>query len=69
MMILPSPGVLDQLIRERQRGLRGTAAHRPTARPTGLRLRAGRALIAAGHALSGERPEQPARPSVLSRTA
>ncbi len=69
MMILPSPGVLDQLIRERQRGLRGTAARHSTPGQRGLRLRVGRALIAAGSALSGERVEQPARSSVLSRTA
>ena len=69
MMILPNPGVLDQLIRERQRGLRGTMARRSAFRPRGLRLRMGRALIAAGSALSGERVESPARTSVLSRTA
>jgi len=69
MMILPNPGVLDQLIRERQRGLRGTARRRSTPEARGLRLRVGRALIAAGRALSGERVEQPARPPVLSRTA
>lgn len=69
MMILPNPGVLDQLIRERQRGLRGTAARHATQEARGLRLRVGRALIAAGSALSGERVEQPARTPVLSRTA
>ena len=69
MMILPNPGVLDQLIRERQRGLRGTAARHSTPETRGLRLRVGRALIAAGSALSGERVEQPARTPALSRTA
>ena len=69
MMILPNPGVLDQLIRERQRGLRGTAAQRSTPGPNGLRRSVGRALIAAGSALSGERVEVPARASALSRTA
>ena len=69
MMILPNPGVLDQLIRERQRGLRGTMARRSVPAPRGLRLRMGRALIAAGSALSGERVENPARTSALSRTA
>jgi hypothetical protein len=69
MMILPNPGVLDQLIRERQGRLRGTAAQRSMPGPRGLRLRVGRALIAAGSALSGERVEHPAHPSVLSHTA
>ncbi len=69
MMILPNPGVLDQLIRERQRGLRSTPARRSMPGRHGLRFRVGHALIAAGSALSGERVEHPARTSVLSRTA
>ena len=69
MMILPNPGVLDELIRERQRGLRGTVGQRSAPGRRGLRLHVGRALIAAGSALSGERVENPARTSVLSRTA
>lgn len=69
MMILPGPGVLDQLIRERQRGLRSTAVQRSAPGPRGLRLRVGRALIAAGSALSGERVEMPASPRALPRTA
>lgn len=68
-MILPNPGVLDQLIRERQRGLRGTSLRRSTSTGRGLRLRVGRALIVAGSALSGERVEQPVRSQSLPRTA
>jgi hypothetical protein len=54
---------LDGLVRERQARLR--AAARPIAAGTSLRLRIGRALIAAGVAISGERAEQPARPSTF----
>lgn len=69
-MLILNLGVLDHMIRERQRGLRGTEARR-SARPgaRGLRLRLGHALIAAGSALSGERAEPPARTPVLPRTA
>lgn len=70
MMMLPSVGVLDQLARERQRGLRAAAAvPRHSSRPGVLRLRIGRALILAGSAVSGERVEMPARPHTLPRTA
>ena len=70
MMILPNPGVLDQLIRERQRGLRGSTVGRSATRgERGLRRRVGHALIAAGSALSGERVEMPAAPRTLPRTA
>lgn len=69
MMILPNPGVLDHLIRERQEKLR-TAPHEAEARAHGgLRIRIGHALIAAGSTLSGERVERPARPSAHPRTA
>lgn len=70
-MLILNLGVLDHMIRERQRGLRGTEARR-SARPgaRGLRLRLGHALIAAGSALSGEREaERPTRTPVLPRTA
>jgi len=68
MMIMPDPGVLNQLIRDRQRNLR---AHRHDSAATryGLRVRIGHAMISAGRGLSGERVEQPARPSALSRPA
>ena len=68
-MIMLNPGVLDQLIRERQRGLRGTAAQRSMPGPNRLRRTVGRALIAAGSALSGERVEIPANARTLPRTA
>ncbi|HUF07247.1 MAG TPA: hypothetical protein VMP86_07660 [Candidatus Binatia bacterium] len=60
-MIMPNPGVLDDLIRERQAHLHAGPRH---ARP-GLRIRVGHALIVAGSALSGERVELPARHSSL----
>lgn len=66
MMILPNPGVLDHLIRERQEKLRTTHPAQAPAR-AGVRVRIGHALIVAGITLSGERVEQPARPSALSR--
>lgn len=69
MMILPNPGVLDQLIRERQRRLRGSAVRRSGPAGRGLRRRVGHALIVAGSALSGERVEQPGRTQGLPRTA
>jgi hypothetical protein len=64
MMMLATPGVLDTLVRDRQRRLR----HRPhtTARPGVLRVRLGHALIQAGANLSGERVERAARSQRLS---
>lgn len=53
-MILPTPGVLDQLIRDRQRELRTTAFRAPAAAAAAVRVRLGRGLIAAGRALAGE---------------
>lgn len=66
MMIMPDPGVLNVMIRDRQRNLR---AHRHTSAATryGLRVRLGRTMITVGRSLSGERVEQPARPTALSR--
>jgi hypothetical protein len=61
MMIMPSPGVLDQVVRERQDRLRLSA--RPTPGPAGLRVRIGHALIAVGASLSGERLERVERPA------
>ena len=68
MMMLPNPGVLDHLIRERQENLRmhPHEAHAPPR--AGVRVRIGHALIVAGSMLSGERVEQPARPSAFPRT-
>lgn len=67
MMLPMSPSDLDRLVKDRQGHLREsqrTALERP-----GLRVRVGRTLIAAGTALSGERVEQPARPSHSLRRA
>lgn len=69
MMIPPMSGVLDPLIRERQRELRKDAARRPAAADRRLRVRVGRALIVAGSALSGEQVEMPARSHALPRAA
>ncbi len=68
MMILPNPGVLDHLIRERQEQLRETLHQSQAPARGGLRVRVGRALIVAGSTLSGERVE-PARPSAHPRAA
>ena len=69
MFTPPNPGVLDELIRERQRELRKDAARRPAPAERRLRVRVGRALIVAGSALSGERVETPARSHALPRAA
>jgi hypothetical protein len=69
MMLPPNPGVLDTLIRDRQKQLR-TPPTRSSTRPiVALRVRIGHAMIAAGSTLSGERVERPAPPSALSRAA
>lgn len=65
MMILPNAGVLDDLIRERQTNLRMTPHQAQAPARAGVRVRIGHALIVAGSMLSGERVEQPARPSAL----
>ena len=62
MMNIPNPGVLDDLIRERQERLRMTRRAKAL-RPVTLRVRIGHALIVAGISLSGERVDRPARPS------
>ena len=67
MMILPNPGVLDHLIRERQETLRMSPHRGSMAARGALRVRIGHALIVAGSTLSGERVELPARPSALQR--
>ena len=69
MMIQPNPGVLDQLIRERQEQLRTRPQQAQAPARAGLRVRIGHALIVAGVTLSGERVELPARPPALSRAA
>jgi hypothetical protein len=69
MILLPDPGVLDSLIRDRQSQLRTSPTSRPSLTGVGLRVRIGHALIAAGTSLSGERAEQPARPPALPRAA
>ena len=65
MMMLPSPGVLDHLIRERQQKLRTTSARSQATARASMRVRIGRALIVAGLTLSGERAEIPARHPAL----
>lgn len=65
MMILPNPGVLDHLIRERQENLRMTPHQALAPARAGVRVRIGHALIVAGSMLSGERVKPPARPSTL----
>ncbi len=69
MMILPDPGVLDSLIRDRQSQLRAPSTELPAVTGVGLRVRVGHALIAAGTSLTGERAEQSARPPALQRAA
>jgi hypothetical protein len=65
MVLLPNPGVLDHLIRERQQRMRMRPVEAQAAARGGLRVRIGHALIMAGSALSGERVEVPARPSAF----
>ena len=65
MMMLPNPGVLDHLIRERQQKLRMTSPQAQGTVRRGIRVRIGHALIVAGFMLSGERVEIPARPPAL----
>jgi hypothetical protein len=68
MMLPMSPGDLDRMVKDRQDELR--ASQRPsTGRRPGLRVHLGRALIAAGAALSGEQVERPARRSTSLRRA
>jgi len=67
--MVPNPGVLDQLIRERQEQLQRSQRSVWTQTPSGLRVRIGHALIAVGSSLSGERVEVPARPPAHSRAA
>ena len=63
MLNMPNPGVLDDLIRERQERLRMTPRRGQAPARVALRVRIGHALIMAGTSLSGERVERPARPS------
>jgi hypothetical protein len=71
MMIMPGPGVLNVMIRDRQKKLRANGhGHASRRAPSTMRVRVGRALIVAGSTLSGERVEQPARPpAALCRAA
>jgi hypothetical protein len=68
-MMLPNPGVLDVMIRDRHTTLRGRCLENAAPSRAGIRVRIGHALIAAGNTISGERLEQPARRSSLARTA
>ena len=61
MMLVPHPGVLDRLIRDRHDQLAPNRSQRPIdERHAGVRVRRGHALIAAGARVSGERVELPA---------
>jgi hypothetical protein len=67
-MMLPSnPGVLDQLIRDRQKNLRKRPRGAVAPARRGIRVRIGHALIVAGSTMSGERVEQTARHSASPR--
>ena len=67
MMLPMPPADLDVIVKERQASLRDR--RRPASpSPTPVRVRLGRALIAAGIALGGERADQPARPTSLRRS-
>jgi hypothetical protein len=68
-MIIPGPGYMEELIRARQARLRPTPRMRVEARGAGLRVRVGRALIAVGRSVGGERAELPARPSSSPKPA
>jgi hypothetical protein len=69
-MMLPSnPGVLDRLIRDRQEHLRTRPEQGLRPARSGIRVRIGHALIAAGSTLSGERVEHTAPHSASPRTA
>jgi hypothetical protein len=67
-MIIPGPGLMEELIRARQARLRPTPKVTLTSR-VGLRVRLGRVLIAAGHTIGGERADLPARPSSSPKPA
>jgi hypothetical protein len=67
-MMIPEPGVLDRLIRDRHQQLQ-PAARSAGASAHGLRVRFGRMLISAGSTLTGERVELPARPPALPNAA
>lgn len=69
MMILPSPGVLDSLIRDRQTELRMTPMRRSASAGAAWRVRIGHALIVAGTTLGGERADQPACPPAIPHPA
>lgn len=56
MMLLPDPGVLDSLVRDRQSRISPTRVAGQPAHAV-WRVRLGHALIAAGSRLSGERAE------------
>lgn len=67
MMLPMQPEDLGPIIRDRQATMRDR--RRPaSASRIPVRVRVGRALIAAGTALGGERAERPARPTPLERS-
>jgi hypothetical protein len=68
-MMMPNRVILSGLVQDREQRLSPSRAPRRGAAPGVLRVRIGRALIAAGSIVSGERVEVPARPPALSRAA
>ena len=68
-MMMPNPVILSGLVQDREQRLPSSPMSRQQAAPGVLRVRIGRALIAAGSIVSGERVERPARPPSLSRAA
>jgi hypothetical protein len=67
MMLPMPPADLDLIVKERQASLRDGRRPASSSRIP-VRVRVGRALIAAGTALGGERAERPARPTQLHRS-
>ena len=67
-MMMPNPVILSGLVHEREQRLSGREPRREAA-PGVLRVRIGRALIAAGGIVSGERVELPARPPAIPKAA
>jgi hypothetical protein len=70
MMLPPNPGDLDRMIRDHQEQLQNPGTRpAPQRNGSGLRVRIGHALIAAGYSLSGEQVDKPARHSALPHHA
>lgn len=68
-MFTPSPGLWPGLIEERQHRMRPAPRQRGSAVHSGVRVRIGHLLIAAGSTISGDRVELRHRRPALSRSA